>query len=399
MKAELTDRFIAGVKPQENAVDFFDAKAKGLNLRITPKGVKAWSVVFTSPKDGKRARLSLGSYPATSLARARTFAIEAHGQVEAGVDPRDAGKPGNAGPMTVAMLAKSYLEMHGAALRSKDELARKMHSDVLPVIGKMKIAELHRRDIHRVLNPIKGRGSVAMAGKVYADVRAMLNWAVKQGLLDNNPADGMDEGNGSKARTRWLTGEEIAALWPALTMLKPPIAMALKLALVTGQRIGEVCRMTEDELDLAKAIWTIPAERSKNGEEHAVPLSDMALERIAEARARLAINGRLIPRSPGAIAQALHYMRDRLPIADFTAHDLRRTMCTHLAKMGVNPLVIGACVNHRQVTKRGVTLGVYIQYDFAKEKREALGAWAERLCAIIGGGGAAKVIPMRRGET
>ena len=188
--------------------------------------------------------------------------------------------------MTVAMLAQSYLEMHGAELRSRQELARKMHSDVLPVIGNMHIADLHRRDIHRVLDPIKARGSAAMAGKVYADVRAMLNWAVKRGLLDTNPANGMEEGDGSKARTRWLSEEEIAALWPALSMLKAPVAMALKLALATGQRIGEVCGMVEDELDLAKAVWTIPAERSKNGEAHTVPLSAMALELIAEAAVR-----------------------------------------------------------------------------------------------------------------
>ena len=69
------------MKPQEIAVDFFDSKTRGLNLRITPRGVKAWSVVFTSPKDGKRARLSLGSYPATPLAKARALAIEARGQL------------------------------------------------------------------------------------------------------------------------------------------------------------------------------------------------------------------------------------------------------------------------------------------------------------------------------
>ena len=61
------------------------------------------------------------------------------------------------------------------------------------------------------------------------------------------------------------------------------------------------------------------------------------------------------------------------------------------------PLHIGAVANHRQVTKRGVTLGVYVQYDYAKEKREALDAWAERPAGIVGGA-AAKVLPLTRGE-
>ena len=87
-RVDLSDRFIATLKPKEIAADYFDSKARGLNLRVTPTGVKAWSVMFTSPRDGKRARFSLGTYPATPLAKARTLAIEARGHVEAGTDPR-----------------------------------------------------------------------------------------------------------------------------------------------------------------------------------------------------------------------------------------------------------------------------------------------------------------------
>jgi integrase len=227
--------------------------------------------------------------------------------------------------------------------------------------------------------------------KVHADIRAMFHWAVKRGLLDIKPAAGMDEGGASKARKRFLSEEEIAALWPALSAFKPDVEFALRFALVTGQRIGEVCGMTDDELDLPKGVWTIPAARSKNGEEHKVPLSQMALELLA---GRKTIGGRFVTRSAAAIAQALDYRRDSLPVQNWTAHDLRRTCCTHLAMLGVPPLHIGAVVNHKQVTKRGVTLGVYVQYDYAKEKREALELWANRLAAILAGD-AAKVVPMR----
>jgi integrase len=388
MKVDLSDRFISGLKPKAIAIDYFDTKARGLNLRVTPNGVKAWSVMFTSPRDGKRARLSLGTYPATGLATARTRAIEVRGQVEAGTDPREEKKKekekATGGPMTVAMLAENYLTKHANKLRSYDEVKRKLHTEILPVIGNKNLADLHRRDIHRVLDPIKERGSLAMAEKVYTDIRAMLNWAVKCGYLDSNPASGMEESGASKPRERYLSEEEIAALWPALSTFKKPVELALKLALVTGQRIGEICGMTKSELDLAKGLWTIPAERSKNGKAHTVPLSGMALDLIAEARTT-AIGNRLIARSSEAVAQALIYRINRLPVQDWTAHDLRRSVCTHLAQMGFPPLTIGACVNHRQVTKGGVTLGVYVQYDYAKEKREALETWAERLAAIVSG--------------
>src|SRR5262245_44963785 len=90
-QVSLTDRFVAGVKLAQLQTDFFDdnPKTRGLCLRVTSAGRKTWCLIFTSPKDGKRARMTLGGYPATSLARARTLAIEAHGHLDEGCDPRD----------------------------------------------------------------------------------------------------------------------------------------------------------------------------------------------------------------------------------------------------------------------------------------------------------------------
>ena len=93
--------------------------------------------MLTSPRDGKRARLSLGTYPATSLAKARGSAIEARGQVEEGTDPRDLGRRSIAGAMTVSMLAEDYPARHATKLRSFAEVRRKLHSDILPVIGEV----------------------------------------------------------------------------------------------------------------------------------------------------------------------------------------------------------------------------------------------------------------------
>jgi integrase len=157
-----------------------------------------------------------------------------------------------------------------------------------------------------------------------------------------------------------------------------------------------VTGITLDEIDLAKGAWNLPASRTKNGSAHTVPLSDMALDLIAEAR-RTEIGARLFDLNTQRLANFLAQRRGRLPVQDWSAHDLRRTVCTHLARMGVSPLVIGACVNHRGTTKSGVTMSTYVRYDYAKEKREALELWAVRLAAIVTGGGA-QVIPMHARE-
>ena len=63
----------------------------------------------------------------------------------------------------------------------------------------------------------------------------------------------------------------------------------------------------------------------------------------------------------------------------WTAHDLRRTALTKMAELGVAPIVLGHIANHRTTTKAGITLGVYVQHQFEREKREALELWADRL--------------------
>src|SRR6476660_162814 len=122
MRVELTDRFLATIKAN-TITDFFDAKTKGLSLRVAPTGSKSWAVMFTQPGSEKRARMVLGSYPATSLARARALAMEAHAKVEAGTDPRADLVPGT---MTVAMLIDSYVAKHARTIKTGKHLAQRL---------------------------------------------------------------------------------------------------------------------------------------------------------------------------------------------------------------------------------------------------------------------------------
>jgi integrase len=121
----------------------------------------------------------------------------------------------------------------------------------------------------------------------------------------------------------------------------------------------------------------------------------MALDLIAEAR-KSATNGHLFKLDTQRLGNLLNQHRAKLPFRDWSAHDLRRSFCTHLAELSVSPLVIGACVNHRSQTKSGITLSTYVRYDHAKEKREAFELWADRLQGIIAGAG--KVLLMERGR-
>jgi integrase len=376
MKLQLTDRFCQHAKSTEPQTDYFDASIPGLALRVTSRGTKAWTFLHGTP----RRRITLGRYPALSLAAARTLAIETREGHTAG---------------SVAALAEVYIKSVSDK-RTAPEIERRLRKDALPIIGHIPIRELHRRDITRVID---SKSSAPIAGrKVFEDLRAMVRWAVARGDLDHNPIDGMKGPAISKPRDRVLTDEEIRALWHRLDELhSTEVALVIKFCLVIGQRIGEVTGLTGGELDLARKLWNIPAARSKNGFAHIVPLSPMAISLIGEADRSSLMNSGVWnisqARVMNVIREQLQFLRypslphaaTRVKSERWTAHDIRRTVLTKMAELGVAPIVLGHVANHRTTTKAGVTLGVYVQHAYEREKREALELWATRLQTIISG--------------
>jgi integrase len=360
MKLLLTDRFCQHAKSTEPQTDYFDQTVKGLALRVTSQGTKAWTLHYGTP----RKRVTLGRYPTVSLASARTLAIETReGRVQG----------------TIAALAEVYIKACQGK-RTAKEIERRLRKDVLPIIGHIALRDLHRRDVIRVLDA-KSEAPIS-ARKAYDDIRTMLGWALTRGDLDHNPIEGMQGPTNSKARERVLSDEEIKALWQA--DFSPCCQQVLKLCLVTAQRLGEVTGLQRSELDLERRLWNIPGSRTKNGHPHSVPLSRLALE-IIEAGSK---GNRVFPIRANSISQAVNGVQK-----GWTAHDLRRTALTKMAELGIPPIVLGHIANHRTTTKAGMTLGVYVHHAYEREKRDALELWANRLQGIISGG--AEVVPMR----
>lgn len=168
-------------------------------------------------------------------------------------------------------------------------------------------------------------------------------------------------------------------------------ALAMKLALITGQRIGEVCGIAESELatDAALPIWVIPRGRTKNSEPNRVPLTPIALRVIAEARKLAAGSEWLFPGPTGeamlthSATRALERSRRAIGLEHFRIHDLRRTAATGMAELGISPHTIGLVLNHIMVRRGTITSGVYIHYAYDKEKREALLLWETSLQALV----------------
>jgi integrase len=407
---QLTDRFCQTAKAIDDRTDWFDETVQGLALRVTKGGHRSWCYHYRSPRDGKRARATIGSYPSTSLAAARGRADEARGHVEAGNDPRLVLAGQATAGMTLAGLVTAYLDDLKARgdVRSVAEIERRLAKNVTPLIGEVKLDQLRRGDFRTVTDAIVKRGAKTEAVRVFEDARAMCRWGVQADKLAANPMDGMAKPAEVQARDRVLTDGEIRTLWHGLpkALARSAACQAIvKLCLLTGQRSGEVAGMVPAEIDLKAREWKIPAARSKNGHGHTVPLSAAALDIVKAAMAAAGESKALFGLSSMAVARSIlraneiskERPKGRFKIDPWSMHDLRRTVLDNMARLGIAPMTIAAVANHRSVTAGGVTFKHYVTYDYAKEKRQALDTWAERLTAIIGEG-AAKVLPMSRGR-
>jgi integrase len=418
-KVELTDRFCQSAKPIDGAqTDYFDTVTTGLCLRASPGGTKAFYIHYTKPSDGKRARMKLGRYPEMKLGKARERAREARGEIGDGGDPV-AEKKALAALQDVADLVENYIARHAMTKRSGSAIARRLRKNVKDVIGTVKLADLHRRDITRCIDAVKDRGADVEANRVFEDIRAMVRWARGRGDLDENLVEGMRRPTETTERDRVLTPEEIRTVWKALpdADMRESTRRILRLLLIVAQRESEVAGMMKDELDLPKRIWTIPGARTKNKQEHVVPLSDMAVDIIREQieaaaalakrkgrRApafvfpgpggRAAVTGASVPKAVKRIEKETKRGTTIMGVAPWTPHDLRRTAATGMEELGISPFIVGHVINHRSVTKSTVTSRVYARYTYDKEKREALELWADRLDGIIEG--RAAIVPLAK---
>lgn len=313
---------------------------------------------------------------------------------------------------------------------------------ILPEIGDMKAREVTKRDIIRLLDRVAAkpdarrpdqaaRRMTHRPNRVFELVRAIFRWSVGRDMLQFDPSFGLSPPiKLEKPRDRELSEPEIKALWNALGTapverrttkgvprgspasrtgeipMTKATALALKLALATGQRIGEVTGIAMTELDLndIAPIWIIPGERSKNRQPNRVPLSPLAVEIIRDARELAPHVDWLFPSptgegpvDPHSPTKALERARSFIGLEDFRVHDLRRTAATRMAEMGISPHTISLVLNHVSARRGNVTAKVYNQYSYDREKREALETWGSRIQSIVQGKAKSTLVEFERG--
>lgn len=414
-KRVLTDRGLKAMKPApEGKRDvYWDAAVPSFGIRVTDKGQASFFIMRRL--DGKLLRwtlasFSIGNYPVGMLAQAREEARAALRDVQRGVDPKqrhaaELREKARERENTFSAVADDFVQRHAAKLRSATTVEKVIRREMIPRWGKRPITDIGRRDVVELLEEIVDSKRPAVAHQVLAYARGLFNWAIERSFygLEHSPCDRISAARtiGEPAiRDRVLFDDEIQRLWRATDWtsndagaLGYPFAPMVRLLLITGQRLREVAEMSWDEIDLGKALWTIPAKRMKGGEAHEVPLSTLAVELLnalprwkglfvftttggekavsgfSKAKARL--DKLLVTASADETPQEPTLPR-------WTFHDLRRTMRTNLSGLPVPDLVAELVIAHR---KPGLHR-VYDLHSYREEKRLALEMWSSRLATI-----------------
>ena len=342
---------------------------------------------------GRLRRLTLGTYPAISLAQARDAWRKARHDVQAGRDPGRIRSAGN-GATDFQGVFEEWLKRDQANNKSVDVVRRSIKRDVLPYWQHQQITDIGRRDVLDVIDAIADRGAVMSARRIQARLHRLFKWAVGRGIIETNPLADLPMPGEETRRDRVLKPDELIKVWNAAEQIGWPYGPAFQMLILTGCRREEIgqLRWSEIEDDTIK----LEGSRTKNGEPHNIPLSAAAcavlhnLPRIAGSDFVFTSTGKK-PLRAWSVAKAR--VDDISQVGSWRTHDLRRSTATGLQGLGI-PLQVTEAVLGHTAGSRGGIIGVYQRHDYAAEKRAALEAWGDYVRALIEGR-AANVVPLR----
>jgi integrase len=396
---KLTVKTTDGIKLPTGKSDciVFDDDIAGFGLRLREGGSRTWVYQYRIGK--KQRRMVLGSAKSVPLSLARKNAGDLEAKVRLGGDP--AMNKENARlevDNTFAVLADQFLEARKPSWRTRtyEEVKRYLIKDVKS-LHPFPITAIAQRNIANLLSDIaKEKGNVT-ANRVRSSLCAFFGWIIREGvrLPEGNVASYTNKRDES-SRDRVLTDGELALIWNAC--LDDDYGAILKLLMLTGQRANEIAQLHWNEVHNKQIV--LPAERTKNARSHVIPLSGAAQGILPWSRKgdRKFVFGRDDTGFSGW-GKAKEKLDARVaetkkPLEHWTVHDLRRTVATRLAELGVHPHIIEAVLNHVSGHKGGVA-GIYNRATYDKDKREALNLWAEHVMATVQGR-APTVVPLKR---
>jgi integrase len=378
---KLTETAIAKLKPGKTGdLIVFDNDLPGLGLRVRAGGSRSW--IYQYKIGDQHRRITLGKFPALHPVQARKTAAKLHAEVRLGNDPAaEKAKKQIRASETFGAILKNYLTRRQGQVRASSlaEITRHLERNLSPLHG-LPLDKIDRRTIAVQLSRITHESGPIQANRTRASLSKFLNFAIGEGLIENNPVLHTNK-NIETTRDRVLSDNELKAIWNALADDSDYSAI-IKLLMLTGQRANEIAGLRWSEIVFERDIIALPGSRTKNHRAHIIAMASM-VRALLKARPQ---NGRDFVFGIGqggfsGWSRAKARLDDSVKLTPWTIHDVRRTVCTKMAEIGIAPHIVEAVVNH--ASGKSHVAGIYNRHGYESEKAAALNRWAKHLARVL----------------
>jgi len=319
--------------------------------------------------NGHQRFITIGRHGAWTPDSARTEAKRLLGLVASKVDPAsERVRPAD----TFGAELTRYLERKRPVLRPRSLVEVERHLSVqAKSLHNLPLTEINRRNIALTLAEIEQQSGPVARNRVRSSLSAFFAFAIREGLLEQNPVVGTGKADEEPSRERVLTSAELTAVLNALDA--GPFSEIVRLLVLTAQRRSEIGGLRWSEVDFEQGLIGLPPERSKNHRQHELPMS-IQVRAVLERQPRkneFVFGGKFTSwtRAKADLDRRLN------GVAPWKLHDLRRSAATHMAELGVLPHIIEAVLNH--VSHKSGVAGIYNRARYQKDMRAAIQTWAD----------------------
>lgn len=388
-------------KPKQGDVYWTDATTTGLSFHITHTDRRTFRYLYRM--GGSTRKMTLGTYPHMDLLAAQTEVARCVEMIREGTDPiteqeevreekqredsKTFGLYAEAYAVAVLKGEKVRRSKNGPGTISEDGAktrARDLRNVVIPAIGHNPIKKLTRAKIAEFLDKVEaGKGAKTRVDRMLAVINGVFNYAMFRGYIDENPARSIDTRAICTPRKHHLNDDEIKVVWDAAGSLGDAYGALIQMLLITGQRRGEMAKSKWGAVDFEKAILKFPADITKARRDHAIPLTQPALD-VLLALPRGDDDSLIFGPYP-----LDNWDRHKRRIAKLTKdarpwriHDLRRTVATGLENLGYTDLMVATILNHAPSRDMITTLN-YIDANPVMKKQAPMEAWADKVMKIV----------------
>jgi len=396
----LTDKTVAVLTlgGKKDAIHFDDSLTGfGYRLRQGAGGkvLRTWIVQYR--RAGASRRMLIGSAEVVTADQARAKAKKVLAAVTLGDDPQaEKAERRTKDRVTMRAVVDEYI-----ADRASDWRAQTQHGVALYLTGPyfralhgMAVDKITRRDVASRVVAIKREHSPIVAAAARAKLSAFFVWCLRQGLTEHNPVMGTEQPKRIASRDRVLSDDELATIWRSCN--DGDHGKIVRMMILTGCRRNEIGGMRWSEIAPDKSTWTLPAVRSKNKRPLTLPVLPMMrdiLDTVPQMASRDQLFGQRSEKGFAGWDKGKQSIDEGSGVAGWRRHDLRRTVATRMADIGIAPHIIEAVLGHHGGFRAGVA-GVYNKSSYQREIRAALAQWHDHVRSIVTGG-ERKIVPFQ----